>query len=147
MSDFIKVERNLSEDENQILDEFHSTVFKILKLCRKIEPNNIDVEWLHSKLTLARDIDPLLIMNRSMDKIWIYRDEILDRNLDFFINNKFDKFVKNDENKTFMYTLINLIKKRVLELSKEEKDVIWGLINKLLVSVIKYKKITGDYKQ
>lgn len=147
MSELVKTERDLSEDENKILDEFHRAVFKILKICRKIEPNNIDVEWLQSKLTLARDIDPLLIMHRSMDKIWIYRKEILARDVNFFVNNKFDKFVKDDENKTFMYTLIDLVKQRFLERTPEEKNVIWDLINQLLVSVIKYKKITGDYKQ
>ncbi len=147
MSEFEKVERDLSEDENKILDEFHRAVFSILKICQKIEPNNVDVEFLRNKLTLAREIDPLLIMHRSMDKIWIYRNEILSRDTQFFVNNKFDKFVKDDENKTFMYTLINLIKKRFLERTEEEKKVIWDLINQLLISVIKYKKVTKDYKQ
>ncbi len=82
-----------------------------------------------------------------MDKIWIYRNEILSKDERFFMDNKFTKFVKNDENKTFMYTLINLIKQRFMERTFEEKEMIWGLINDLLISVIKYKKITGDYKQ
>lgn len=147
MDGLVKVDRDLSKEEIDTIDEFHRTVFKILKICRKVEPNNIEIEWLQSKLSLARDVDPLLIMNRSMDKIWIYRKEILERNEEFFLKNKFDKFIKNDENKTFMYTLVNLIKKKYRERSEEEKNLLWELINQLLVSVVQYKKISGDYKQ
>jgi hypothetical protein len=147
MNGLIEVKRDLTKEESDIIDEFHRCVFKLIRICKKIEPNNMDIEWLQNKLSLARDIDPLLIIHRARDKVWIYRNEILNRDMDFFMNNKFNQFIKNDENKTFMYTLVNLIKKRFLERSEEEKKMIWDLSNDLLAAVVKYKKITGDYKQ
>ncbi len=144
-SELTEVKRDITKEESNIIDDFHRVVFKILKICKKLEPNNVDVEWLQNKLSLARNVDPLLIMSRSKDKIWTYRHEIMAKDTEFFMQNKFSQFVKNDENKTFMYTLINLIKKRFLELSQEEKNVIWDLANDLLVCVIKYMKITKEH--
>ncbi len=139
-----KIERDLSKEESDIIDAFHKTTFDLLKIAKRMEPNHIDIEWLHNKLSIARKIDPLLIITRSKEKIWTYRNEIMDRNIDFFIKNKFTQFIKNDENKTFMYTLVNLFKRRFMDLSKEEQDLIWDLANDLLINVIKYMKITKE---
>ena len=145
MNGLVAVSRDLTKDVSDVIDEFHSTVFKIIKICKKIEPNNIDIEWLQNKLSLARDIDPLLIINKAKDKLWFYREEIITQNLDFFIANNFSQFVKNDSNKTFLYTLINLIKKRFFERSEDEKKMIWALMKSMLVCVIKYKKLINDF--
>lgn len=142
----VEVKRDLSKEESDIIDAFHRVIFKLLKICKKMEPNNIEVEWLHNKLSLARNVDPLLIITRCKEKIWTYRNEILERNTDFFVKNKFSQFVKNDENKTFMYTLINLLKKKFMELSDEERSAIWDLANELLVCVIKFMKIEAEKK-
>lgn len=127
---------------NLIISDFHSTVFKILKICKKIEPNNLELEWLQKKLSLARDIDHLLIITRCKDKIWLYREHILSENEDFFEKNQYSQFIKDDENKPFMNSLISLIKSKFKELSTPEKKTIWRLIQDLLASVGKYKKIT-----
>lgn len=145
MNGLVTVKRDLTKDISDILVEFHSTVFKMVKIAKKLEPNNIDVEWLQNKLALARDVDPLLIINRCKDKIWAYRNEILEENTDFFMNNHFSQFIKNDENKTFMYTLLGLFKKRFLEFTKEEQKYIWSSAKSMLALVIKYKKAIGDY--
>jgi hypothetical protein len=135
------------DEINKIITEFHSTIFRILKICKKIEPNNIELESLHNKLSLVRDIDPLLIITRCKDKVWMYREYILNENEDFFLNNKFSEFVKEDENKSFMYSLINLIKMRYKEMSSSEKKIIWQLIKDLLKSITAYKKVTNDFLQ
>jgi hypothetical protein len=145
MNGLIEVKRDLTKEISNILMEFHSTVFKILKICRKLEPNNVDLEWLHNKLSLARDIDPLLIINRAKDKMWFYRNQIIENDMDFFLNNKFSEFVKNDENKTFMYTLIGLIKTKISQMSDPEIEHLWKLSKIMLKCVIHYKKAINDY--
>jgi len=130
-----------------ILREFHSHAFRLIKLLKKEYPDNIEVDWLRQRASLARSIDPFLIINRCKDKFWYYRKEILSKNADFFMNNKFSKFIKNDENKTFMYTLVNIIKNKAKELSTEEMDYLWGITQDMLISVIKYKKLIKDYDE
>lgn len=138
---------NISKEISVVLLEFHSLVFKLIKIAKKYEPTNVDIEWLKNKLSLARDLDPLMIITRAKNKIWHYRKQIKERDLDFFMNHKFKKFIKNDENKTFMYTLFNLIKKRFLELSENEQNLIWDLVYNLLICVAKYKKLTNDFNE
>lgn len=134
-----------TDEINNIITEFHSTIFKVLKICRKIEPNNIDLEWLQSKLSMARDIDPLMIINKCSNKIWAHREHILEQNEDFFLKNKYTEFIKNDENKSFMHSLIDLIKNKYLEISAAEKKMLWDLIKSMLGSIAKYKKAIGDF--
>jgi hypothetical protein len=141
------VKRDLSKDVSDVVNEFHSIIFKLLKICKKVEPNNIDIEWLQNKLSLARDVDPLLIIDRCKDKLWTYRNEIIEKDIDFFLHNNFSQFVKNDENKTFLYTLLNLLKKGFLERSNEEKEFIWLLSKNLLSCVIRYKKLINDFAE
>lgn len=143
----VAVKRDLTDEISAVIDDFHTIIFKLVKICKKIEPNNIDIEWLQNTLSLARGVDPLLIINRAKDKIWFYRNEIIAEDTDFFMKNNFSNFVKNDENKTFMYTLLNLIKRRFLERTEEEKKYIWSLTKLLLGHVIKYKKLIGDYAE
>ncbi len=132
---------DFSKEESIILDDFHKAVFQLIRICKRVEPHNMEIEWLHNKLALARSVDPLLIIERCKDKLWAYRNEILQRNTDFFVCEQFNQYVKDDENKTLLYTIINIIKRRFLELSNDEQATIWQLINQLLVGVVKYKKL------
>jgi hypothetical protein len=92
---------------------------------------------------MVRDIDPLFIMHRCHDKMWIYRKEILEENEDFFMHNKFDQYIKNDDNRTFMFSLIDLLKQKIPKLNMSEKKELWKLIQNMLESVIKYKMIVS----
>jgi hypothetical protein len=136
-----------TNDINIIVSNFHGKIFKILKICKKIRPNNIELEQLHSRLSLARDVDPLLIINRCKDKMWLYRDYILERNEKFFLDNGFTQYIKDDDNKSFMHSLIDLIKSGYKSTSTEEKDILWSLAQDMLRHVIEYKKAIGDFSR
>jgi hypothetical protein len=141
----IAVKRNLTEEVNDIVTRFHNVIFKIMKFCKQKQPDAVALDSLHRKLSLARDLDPLIIINRSKDKIWMYKDQIINEDEDFFINNKFGQFIKNDENKPFMYTMVKLIKDNFKKMSEPEKKMVWTLNQSLLKIVIEYKKITNDF--
>lgn len=136
--------KNNDKEIDIVLSEFHSTIFKILKICRKIEPNNMDLEWLQSKLSIARDIDPLIIITTCSEYIWEYREHIITENEDFFLKSKYTEFIKEDtKDKSFMYSIINLIKNKYSEISKSEKKSLWDLIKSVLSFTVKYKKLTN----
>lgn len=133
---------------NEITSEFHSVIFKLLKICQKLEPNNINLQWLRKQLSLARDIDPLLIINKCADKIWTHREQIIDENEDFFLHNQYGQYIKNvkdNGNKSFISELVNLVKSKYQELSVTERKVLWTLTKNLLTLVAKYKKVNGDF--
>jgi hypothetical protein len=147
MNGLTAVKRDLTKEMSDVLLSFHSYIFKLIKLVKKCEPNNPDIEWLQNKAALARDVDPLIIINKCKDKFWHYRDQILERDIDFFLNNKFSKFIKNDENKTFMHTLLNIFKKKIIDLSDAEKNMLWDIMHGILLNIVQYKKLSGDYLQ
>ena len=130
---------------DQIINEFHSTIFKTLKICQKIEPNNLDLEWLRKQVSIARDMDPLLIINACSDKVWEHREYIIAENENFFLNNKYEEYIKDVDNKSFMYELINMIKKKYREISDAERKALWALVKSMLASVAKYKKAIGNF--
>ena len=129
---------------NKILEKFHFSTFEILKICKKIEPNNVDLNWLAQQISFARDADPTLIMGKSKDKLWNYRKQIVAKDIDFFMNNNFKKYIKDDGNKKFMYTLLLAVKRGYKKLSEEEKEYIWVQVQNLLECCIKYKMEIGD---
>lgn len=140
-----KVMRDLTDEINVIINKFHNTIFKILKICKKLEPNNATLSSLYARTSMARDIDPLLIITRAKDKIWLHRDHIINENADFFLQSQYLEYIKDDENKSFMHSLIDLVKTGYLRLSNAERTALWGLSKDMLKHVIEYKKATGDF--
>jgi hypothetical protein len=140
-------DQHTTEKVNNIVTNFHSIISKVMKICKKIEPNSIELETVQRLIGLARDIDPLMIINRCKDKFWMHRQQILNEDEEFFLNNQFSDFIKEDENKSFIYNLMNLIKLRYREMSKAEKKQIWTHIKDLLKCIIEYKTAINDFAQ
>jgi hypothetical protein len=135
-----------TEKLNASVRDFHSIISKILKICKKIEPGNLELESLHSRIALARDISPLFIIDRCKDKVWAHREHIISEDEAFFTAaNRFDQYVKQDENKPFMDALIDLIQSKFRALSVSEKKAIWKLTKDMLASIIEYKKATFEF--
>lgn len=130
---------------NIVVSEFHTVLFKLLKICQKIDPHNIELEWMRKQLSLARSIDPLLIINKCSNKIWAYREQIIEENEVFFLHNKYSTYIKNDENKSFINEFINLLKTKFVQISTAEKKMLWSLMQSMLTAIVKYKKATGDF--
>lgn len=127
---------------DDILKDFHSSLFQMVKICKKIDPKNPDVDFLQNKLSLARSIDPLLIMNNCKNKLWEYRKHIIDEDEEFFMNHDFNIDV---DNKEIIDSFVTLFKNYIKKLSPKEKALVWALIKKLLECVAKYKKEIKDF--
>ncbi|MGL5934196.1 MAG: hypothetical protein ACRCZI_01085 [Cetobacterium sp.] len=138
-------DRKLTDEVNTIITNFNSTTSTILRICKKLAPNQVELDSLQNIIKLAKDVDPLIIINRCKDKFWMHREYIINEDENFFLNNQFSSFIKDDENKSFIYSLINLIKSRYKTMSVGEKKQIWSLIKDLLKYVIEYKKSINDF--
>jgi hypothetical protein len=141
-----KVKRDLSNEIWEVLNNFHREIFHILKLLEQSEPNNVHVAELHRILYFVREMDPTFIIERCKDKLWEYHEQITNEDMDFFRYNKFSKYIKNDKNKTFMYTLIELMKQKVLSISEAERKMLWNKTQLLTGYATKYKYLMGEFK-
>ncbi len=132
--------KSTEETIDDAIDGFHKTLFSIMKIARYMEPNNSDLEWMAAKLRMAADMEPLHLISRFKNKIWDCRKQIMEKDKKFFIENSFDSYIKNDENKNFMQSLLNMIKKGIDRLTAQEEAHIWSLAQDLLRYTINYMR-------
>lgn len=128
---------------DKIATEFNSTVFKLVKICKRLEPGNADLAWLQNNLSLARDLDPLMIINSCKDIIWEYREHIMNEDEKFFLSMDARKKVANtnDEETKIALSLISSIKEKYPALSQGEKKQIWSHVKNLLEKVVLFMKM------
>lgn len=134
-------------DVEVLLKKFYRVVSHIFKIAEKIDGKNEHLIWVKSQVSIARVIDKEEVIFRIKDKLWEYRDAITKRDDDFFRNNQFSKFIKEDNNKKMMYSMINMFKNKFDSLNSSEKEQIWDQIQILLACCIKYKQLTNDYDE
>lgn len=137
------------EDKSQqislIIQDFHSQIAKMLKVVDSKRPGNIEVDRLKRLIRIARDEEPLLIINKCKDKIWDSREQILAEDEEYFINKKYDEYIKKDGNQRFIEGLVELFKQGRHLLSDKEKAYVWKVNKQLLADVVKYKMLIGDH--
>jgi hypothetical protein len=136
------------DDElNRILKGFHISLFNLINMAEQIDPKNYHIEWVKKQISIALKIDKENIIKRMKDKMWDYRNEIMACDIAFFKNNQFSKHIKNDDNRPFMYSFLNMIKKKSESLSKEEINSIWEETKNILLYCIEYKRLVKDYDE
>lgn len=139
------MDRKTDDKICEIIEVFHSNIAKLLKMANVKLKGNIEIDRLKRLIRIARDEAPFSIITKCKDKIWSSRDQIIKNDEKFFLNKQYDEYIKEDENKDFIHTLIKLFKSGFEQTNNKEKKIMWDVINKLLKNVTEYKLLTGDY--
>lgn len=141
---------NLKEDQqkqiNAVVQAFSTDLSHMLKLIDNKLAGNLEVDRLKRLIRIARDEEPLMIINRCKDKIWDSREKILAEDEEFFLSRKYDEYIKKDGNQMFIEGLINLFKNGRKMLSEKESKFMWTIIKRLLATITEYKLLIGDYE-
>jgi hypothetical protein len=133
---------------SDILQKFNLHAGKIMKIGVQISAESSpQIEWLGRVFKIARDVDPLCIITRCVDKMWDNKENILNKNEKFFIE-KFDtsKYIKVDKNKEWLDEIVKVVRKEFSILSANEKSCIWFYLNEMLTAVIEYKLLKGEFE-
>ena len=138
--------KSMSAIDNLII-KYNKVISKLINTAGRLLPNNPDIHRVRNIISLAKSADPLILLNDSKDKLWDAKDYIIERNeQEFFYNHEYiDKYPQTDDDKEFLFTILNAIKKKYEFLSKEEVKYIWDLINEMLGICVEYKIEIGDY--
>ena len=138
------------EDKEQtislLIHNFHSHISKILKIIDSKIPNHIEVDRLKRLIRIARDEEPLLIINKCKDKFWDSRTHIREKNKEYFLAKDYNGYIKKDGNQMFIEALVSLVKQSHDMLNEKEMEIIWKINNQLLDYVCEYKILIGDYE-
>jgi hypothetical protein len=129
-----------------IVQSFSSDISQLLKIVDAKLAGNLEVDRLKRVIRIARDEEPLMIINKCKDKIWDSREQILAEDEDFFISKRYDEYIKKDENQMFIEGLINLFKRSRSLLSEKESKFMWATVKHLLATVTEYKMLIEDYE-
>ena len=129
-----------------IVQSFSSDISQLLKIVDAKLAGNLEVDRLKRVIRIARDEEPLMIINKCKDKIWDSREQILAEDEDFFISKRYDEYIKKDENQMFIEGLINLFKSSRSLLSEKESKFMWSTVKHLLATVTEYKMLIEDYE-
>lgn len=132
---------------DDIISKFNKSMSKIINLVdSKIKDNSRYVQEMNrlkNIIKLAKAIGPETIIERCKDKICAVEAStaIQERNAKFFLERKYDDYVKKDENQIFIETLIQMVKNGYPRLSDNEKIFCWKHADMLLWCCANYKKM------
>jgi hypothetical protein len=141
------MDSNKQKKINDAVQKFNTQCGKLLKIASKIAvSDDRHLEWLIRMFKIAKDIDPLSIITRGVDKLWDSKNYIISKNKLFFMEElDTTKYIKNDGNKQWLDGIVETVKLGLDKLSKKEEEYVWICLNEMLSSVIEYKLLTDDF--
>ncbi len=131
---------------NDIFNKFAQTINNIITLVLKQTPKE-DIEDIVEIERLKRIINLLPIderMYRCKDKIWMARNQLIEKDHEWFYNRSFKHLIKKDAKQVMIETLMGMVRRKFKTLSKEEQDIYWDLLHKMLHLVARYKKLVNE---
>lgn len=140
----IKKEKDIYVKTNLIIKLFNKEILGLLTKIEHNENGNSDIIWLRTTVDFVLKADNNSLIERCHEKIWTYRDQIEKRELTFFLEHDYDRFIKKDKHQLFMHTLMNTFKRQVHKVTPEEVEMLWEIMDLLLYLVAEYK-ILNDY--
>jgi len=137
-------------DIKKLLMNFHSNIFNLIRILKKMDPDNINIDFIKNKVSIARRVDEHLIISIIKDKILDYSDDIICRKTDLLFSKKSEELINAEtamtaEYKKIAFEMLDLIKKNMSKMDEDELEDAWTLLSEILKSVIIYKQITGDH--
>jgi len=97
-------------------------------------------ERLRNNIALAKSELPHIIIARCFPHFIKAGEHIIKKNADHFLKRNYAALIKEDDNKTMIYDVINLIVKCFDRLEEDEREEIWELANIMLICCIAFKK-------
>lgn len=132
---------------NEICDGYTRQIKLLINTAKKTLNKKDDEDEIVELERLARLVALLPsdeIFLRSKDKIWHTRKQILDKNVEWFMNRDYSKNIKKDQKQTMIETIIKVVRRKFVALSEDEKDQYWMKAIELLRLVAEFKKLTGE---
>jgi len=137
-------------DAGEILDTcrtFHRCIADTIKVVRQAGFDCPEMERLERIISLCKD-EPTFIITRCKDKIWESRQQIKDKNVDYFFNTNFDKYIKKGSSyEDFQRTLMDMIKESWDDLDEASREAIWKYTRKMVRCVAAYRLMIGDFQE
>jgi hypothetical protein len=97
--------------------------------------NPVRTELLDIRMLVDSDIPTVLIMNTFIKTVYPFKDNIKQKDLNFFITNK---DIASDDSYTLIRTLCDMMS--IPDVLEEEKESVWEWLNVIILICEKYKE-------
>ena len=122
-----------------IIETFNSQVSNILKLIKKYVPKNDDIIHIKRLIKISNEINAIEVLEKCEDKFWENKDNILEKNIEFFKKQPYEQDLDDDEYKTLNIRIIKLIRDTYDLIDDNDKNLLWCKLHIMLNCIINFK--------
>jgi hypothetical protein len=117
------------------IKNFNMSVSWLLNCLIKLNPRDIEVERVKSRVTLAKGADREVLLKECGPYLFRYQNYINTRDDEFFLKNDPEEINAADAG---AQQLIKKVREQYVKLRKEEKDQIYEKVSIMLTSYLEY---------
>lgn len=128
-----------------IIETFNSQVSDILKLIKKYVPKNDDINHIKRLIKIANETNAIAVLEKCEDKFWENKDNILEKNVEFFKTNPYEQYLDDDEYKTLNIRIIKLIRDTYDLIDENDQNFLWRKLHIMLNCIINFKLHKGNH--
>lgn len=131
---------------NSLFHGYSATIQSIVALALAHCDDDEDAAEIDSLRRLVKlcPLEELFI--RTKDKVWAVRNHILGKNASYFLEKDYSGMIKQDSNKAFIETLMEIIKTNFQELDTSDQNEYWKKAATLLNYVGQFKKKMNELR-
>tara|TARA_Y100001958_G_scaffold159501_1_gene161308 strand:- start:4247 stop:4636 length:390 start_codon:yes stop_codon:yes gene_type:complete len=110
-------------DKHSILRAFNEHFSEFMQDIIRVFPNDNNLQACKLAIEKMRKANPKLIMTSfTQEFVNKYRQQISEKNLDFFINNDYSDDLKNSSNSSLILEKINMLRDPIRNMNDADKD-------------------------
>ncbi len=136
----------VSSTQKKIMLEMANTIdkniLKVLRIATQIDRHNPNLRWLKGEISMAVQMDPMLLTNKIKYKMVDFVDRIRERDEQFFQTSEVfldEKYIKFDERRDFMISFVRMIQASIAKITQEKKVEIWDSLNQIVDCLIEFR--------
>jgi len=124
--------------EKQIT-EFNSSISWLINLVRKLHPKNADIDRAASRISIAKQTDPTILIKMVGPYLERYSDDIIEYDDQFVLTMDISK----QTNDVFVQTIFTLLTESYKGFKTKERDIVKDKINDMLNTYTEYRIAIG----
>tara|TARA_B100000965_G_C19040156_1_gene519087 strand:- start:114 stop:503 length:390 start_codon:yes stop_codon:yes gene_type:complete len=117
---------------SQILKGFNDHFMELVEDIERVFPDDTDISTVKNSFTELRKANPKMVIKVYKEQILdLYRDQIENGNIDFFIDKDYKKDVGNIQDSEYILNKINILRDPVRNMEKEDQQKVIKYIQNL----------------
>jgi len=124
---------------DKLINEFNSQISWLINLVRKIFPNDSDIDRATSRISLAKQSNPLILLETVGPQLREYRQDIMDHNDQFVLDMK----ISDQTDDELVQTIFTMLTEAYKNFKTAERNAVKNKINDMLNTYTEYLIITA----